>query len=174
MKHAKILGLQTSSDRTWNNLMFEIVKKVSKRVYFLRQLKRSHVKLKELLLFYFTWIRPVTEYARLVYHHNLPQYLSFDLEECQKGASRIIYADCSYDKTDWVNPLQLHERRELLSDKLSNSILCNPSYELYSLLPSKNEGEVNLRVKRAHSLLTLAMILSITMLIRQWCKYPLF
>ena len=43
----------------------------------------------------------------------------------------------------------LHKRRELLSDKLFNSILCNPVHKLYSLLPSKNECEVNLRNKRA-------------------------
>ena len=44
LKYAKIFGLQISSDLTWNNHISEIVKKVNKRLYFLRQLKRSHVK----------------------------------------------------------------------------------------------------------------------------------
>ena len=42
----------------------------------------------------------------------------------------------------------LHERREALGDKLFNSIMCNPSHELYRLLSSKNKCEVNLRSKR--------------------------
>ena len=43
----------------------------------------------------------------------------------------------------------VHKRRELLRDKLFNSILCNPSHKLYSLLPSKNKCEVDLRNERA-------------------------
>ena len=43
----------------------------------------------------------------------------------------------------------LHECRELLGDKLFNSILCNPSRKLYSLRPSENECLLNLRNKRA-------------------------
>ena len=43
----------------------------------------------------------------------------------------------------------LHERRELLSDKRFDSIFCNRSHKLYSLLPSKIECQVNLRKERA-------------------------
>ena len=71
---------------------------LNKRLYFLRQLKRAQVKSEELLLFYLTCIRPVTEYACPVYHHSLPQYLSVDLERCQRQALRIIYPDCSYNE----------------------------------------------------------------------------
>ena len=35
-----ILGLQISGDLTWNNHISEVVKKVNKCLYFLRQLKR--------------------------------------------------------------------------------------------------------------------------------------
>ena len=112
VKHAKILGLQISSDLTWNNHIFEIVKKVSKRLCFLRQLKRSHVTSEERLLFYLTCIRPVTEYACPVYHHSLPPYLSFDLEGCQIRALRIISPDCSYDEAlSMTGLVPLHERR---------------------------------------------------------------
>ena len=98
VEQAKILGLQISCDLTWNNHVSEVVKKVNKRLYFLRQLKRAQVKSEELLLFYLTCIRPVTEYACPVYHHSFPQYLSVDLERCQRRALRIIYPDCSFNE----------------------------------------------------------------------------
>lgn len=161
VEQAKILGLQISCDLTWNNHVSEVVKKVNKRLYFLRQLKRAQVKSEELLLFYLTCIRPVTEYACPVYHHSLPQYLSVDLERCQRRALRIIYPDCSYNEALLLTGLvPLHNRREFLCDKLFNSILSNPSHKLYSLLPPKNECEVNLRsqhsftTRRLHTIRT--------------------
>ena len=156
-----ILGLQISSDLTWNNHVTEIVKKVNKRLYFLRQLKRGQVNWEELLLFYLTCIRPVTEYAYPVYHHSLPQYLSVDLERCQRRALRITYPDCSYNEALPLTGLvPLHERREFLCDKLFNPILSNPSHKLYSLLPPKNECQVHLRsqhsfnTRRLHTIRT--------------------
>lgn len=161
VEQAKILGLQISCDLTWNNHVSEVVKKVNKRLYFLRQLKRAQVKSEELLLFYLTCIRPVTEYACPVYHHSLPQFLSVDLERCQRRALRIIYPDCSYNEALLLTGLvPLHNRREFLCDKLFNSILSNPSHKLYSLLPPKNECEVNLRsqhsftTRRLHTIRT--------------------
>ena len=139
VEQAMILGLQISCNLAWNNHISEVVKKVNKRLYFLRQLKRAQVYWEELLLFYLTCIRPVTEYACPVYHHSLPQYLSVDLERCQRRALRVIYPD-------WI------ECREFLCDKFFNTILSNPSHKLYSLLPPKNECEVNL--KSQHSFTT--------------------
>ena len=141
VKYAAILGLQISSDLTWNNNICEIVKKLNKRLYFLRQLKRSHVKSEKLLLFYSTCIRPVTEYASPVYHHSLPQYLSFDLEGCQRRAMRIINPGCSYDEAlSMIGLVPLHKRLELLIDRLFNSILCNPSHKLYVLIDRAQRG----------------------------------
>ena len=55
--------------------------KVSTCLYFLRQLKRAKVPLKDLLLFNITCIRPVAEYACEVFHDAIPKYLSDDLEK---------------------------------------------------------------------------------------------
>ena len=71
VEQTMILGLQISSDLTWNNHVSEVVKKVNKRLYFLRQLKRAQVNSEELLLFCLTCIRPGTEYACPLYHHTL-------------------------------------------------------------------------------------------------------
>ena len=53
---------------------------MSTRLYFLKQLKRAGLATKDLLLFYLTFVRPVTEYACQVFHNSLTKYLSDDLE----------------------------------------------------------------------------------------------
>ena len=55
-------------------------KKASKRLYFLRQLKRAHVEKALLLWFYTSCIRSVCDYAIPVFHASLPQYLIDDLD----------------------------------------------------------------------------------------------
>ena len=54
VKSVNILGLNISSDLKWNVHVSELVRKASTRLYFLRQLKKSHVAKRELLLFYIT------------------------------------------------------------------------------------------------------------------------
>ena len=54
VKSVKSLGLNISSDLKWNVHVSELVRKVSTRLYFLRRLKKSHVAIRELLLFYIT------------------------------------------------------------------------------------------------------------------------
>ena len=77
----KLLGLTISEDLKWNLHVMDICKKASSRLCFLRQLKRVKVPSKELVLFYTTCIRPVTEYACQVFHNCLPQYLSNEYEK---------------------------------------------------------------------------------------------
>ena len=69
---AKVLGLTLSSNLKWNNHVDEIMKKSRKRLYCLSQLKRSGLKPPELIQFYRTCIRPITEYASPVFHDCLP------------------------------------------------------------------------------------------------------
>ena len=96
--HAKLLGVRTiTSNLSWNMHMSEIVKKASKRLYFLRQLKRAHVEKALLLRFYTSCIRSVCDYAIPVFHASLPQYLIDDLKRVQKRALSIICPTLSYD-----------------------------------------------------------------------------
>ena len=76
----KFLGLNVSSDIKWNVQVSELVRKVSARLYFLRQLKKSHVATRQLILFYITCFCSITEYGSPVFHRTLPSYLSKDLE----------------------------------------------------------------------------------------------
>ena len=80
VENARLLGLTISAGLKWNCHVSNIVSKVSSRLYFLKQLKRAQVLEKDLLLFYITCIRPLTEHVCQVYHNALPNYLSEDLE----------------------------------------------------------------------------------------------
>ena len=58
--HAKILGVNISSDLKWNHHIAEVVKKARKRLFCLSQLKRAGLGPNELVQFYQTCIRPIT------------------------------------------------------------------------------------------------------------------
>jgi len=73
----------------------ELVRKVSTRLYFLRQLNKLHVATRELVLFYITCIQSILERGSPVFHHTLPSYLSEDLERFQKRVIKNIYPKLS-------------------------------------------------------------------------------
>ena len=60
------------------------IKKAGKRLYMLRLLKWANADTKALSTVYITVIRPVLEYACQVWHGNIPEYLSDDIERVQK------------------------------------------------------------------------------------------
>ena len=49
VESAKLLGLTISNDLTWNTHLTEVIKKASKRLYFLIQLKRANVSESDLV-----------------------------------------------------------------------------------------------------------------------------
>ena len=64
----KLLGRNISSDLTWNIHINEILKKASKRLYFLVQLKRAKVTRTDLGLFYSSCIRSIMGYPVPAFH----------------------------------------------------------------------------------------------------------
>ena len=132
----------------WTKLSTE---KVNKRLYFLSQLKRAKVKPKDLTTFYITCIRSMMEYACALFHDSLPQYLSNDLEYCQKRALRIIHPGRSYEQAlDETGPVKLSERRQMITCKLFKEA-CRPGHKLNKFLPAKNVCHYNLRKTRTFS-----------------------
>ena len=115
MDNVKLLILNLSSDFKWNVHASEPVRKVSTRLYFLRQLKKSDVTTRELILFYITCIRFILEYGSPVFHRALPNCLSEDLERLQKRAMEIIYPELSY-----VKALELSGLLTLYENKRDN------------------------------------------------------
>ena len=71
ISHAKILDVNISSDLKWNHHIAEVVKITRKRLFCLSQLKRSGLGSNELVQFYRTCIRPITEYACPIFHKQV-------------------------------------------------------------------------------------------------------
>ena len=146
---AKILGLNVSSDLKWNRHIDSIIKKAKKRLYSLSQLKRSGLGIHELIQFYSTCIRPITEYACPVFHDGLPAYLSDELEGVQKRAMRIIFPFRSYNESLVESGLiKLSDRRQELVDKLFREVVLNEDNKLHDLLPAPNTCTMSLRNSR--------------------------
>ena len=137
--HAKLLGLNISCDLKLNVHISETVRKVSSRLYCLRQLKRAKIATKELIAFYKTCIRPVSEYACQVYHNSLPKYLSDNLEKLQKRALRIILPEKTYAAAlESTSLATMLDRRQTLTERLFSDIVSNKDHALHSLLPKVN------------------------------------
>ena len=60
------------------------------------QAKRANADTKALSTVYITVIRPVLQYACQVWHFNIPEYLSDEIERVQKRALRIILPELCY------------------------------------------------------------------------------
>ena len=114
----------------------EIVKIASKRLYFLRQLKRAQVEKADLLRFYTCCIRSVCDYAIPVFHASLPQYVIDDLERVETRALSIICPTLSYDNSlaslD-LGLLVVHHQR--LCQPLPDNILEDNDHRFHHLLP---------------------------------------
>jgi hypothetical protein len=146
---ATLLGLSISNDFKWNTHVENVCKKVSSRLYFLRQLKQAKLPSKDLLLFYVTCIRLVAEYVCVVFHDSLPKYLSDYLKKLQKRACRIILPGHSYENAfNELSLTSLANRRQNLTNKFFKTIVNEHKNKLYHLLPTLNHSEVSLRVRR--------------------------
>lgn len=146
---ARLLGVIVSDNLRWNGHVESICKKSTKRLYFLKQLKRAKVPSEDMLLFYTTCIRPVLEYACPVFHHSLPQYLSNEMERLQKRALRMIQPDLSYaEALVALDVASLYERREILCDVLFDQIVRDENHKLHDLLPPSNESTYCTRNQR--------------------------
>ena len=63
-----------------------VIKKASKRLYFLVQLKRSRVPRHDMSIFYTACIRSILTYAAPVFFYALPKYLKDELVRVEKRA----------------------------------------------------------------------------------------
>jgi len=126
-----------SDDLKWNVHVEMVCKKVTARLYFLRQLKRAKVPANDLLSFYTTCICPVAEYACPVFLTALPQYLSDQLKRVQKQALRIISTnDLSCRQAlEVFNIPTLCDRREAIGNSMFQEISSNNNHKPHPLLP---------------------------------------
>jgi hypothetical protein len=146
----KLLGVHIDSDLRWNTHIDALAKRVNSRLYTLKQLKRSGLPEQDLLIFYTTVIRPVLEYANVVWHHSITVAQSDRLEALQKRALRIISLlvwDMPYSTALQVLNLDsLHSRRVKQGMKFFDSI-CQTESCLNHLLPSKRDTHLTSRLR---------------------------
>ena len=64
VKKAEILGLVITDDLKWSDHVTKITIKAARRLYLLRQLKKSGLDIKGLKCFYVASIRSILEYAQ--------------------------------------------------------------------------------------------------------------
>jgi len=125
------------------------VKKATKRLYFLKVLKRSGLTSDHLLHFYVAVIRPILKYCSPVWNHNLPQYLSDKIESIQKEAIRIIFSvtrGMSYIFALSYAELPIQQRRQTLAKELFAEI-CKPTSRLHYHLPPARDPTLLTRLR---------------------------
>ena len=84
----KHLGLTFTNDISWHEHLNNIKTKAWHRINVMRKLK-SQLNRKSLQIIYFSFIRPLLEYADVVWD-NCTQYEANKLEKIQHSAARIV------------------------------------------------------------------------------------
>ena len=141
----KLLGVHLTNKLQWDCHVNAICSKTSSRLYFLKQLKRSGLPTHDLLYFYLSTIRPVLEYACVLWHHGLTKWQSDQIEAIQKRALRIVsnvvhgMQYTLFTRSCFDLP-SLHQRREDMSRDFFQQI-CQPDNCLHHLLPPPRNTE---------------------------------
>ncbi len=133
----KLLGVQISSDLSWDAHVKYMISKVRPRIYYLCTAKKADLPCDVLVQVYLTFIRPVLEYASPVWG-GLPKGLSEELERIQKRCCRIIGIPTS------TLPA-LSERREEATIRTLTKILKDSSSPLHCFLPMAPTPTYSLR-----------------------------
>ena len=148
VQNAKLLGVTITNNLSWNIHINETIKKTSKRLYFLRPLKRNGVSTSDLVRFY-TCIRSVCDYAVPVFQSSLPNYLINDLEGLQKRALSIICPHLSYNESlAFLDMDSLFDHHSFLCSSLFSKILDDEEHKLHHLLPPRHTPKYNFRQSR--------------------------
>ena len=102
--HAKILGVWLQHDLAWDKNISEIISKTNRRLYMLKMLKRFGFNKDELTTVYKGYIRPLLEYADVVWNSSLTIKQANSLEQVQRRACRIVLGHkfSSYSKALWL------------------------------------------------------------------------
>jgi hypothetical protein len=64
----KLFGVHSDDDLKWSSHIDLVCSKANSRIYCTKVLKRSGVDVDELLHYYYSFVRPVLEYACPVWH----------------------------------------------------------------------------------------------------------
>ena len=118
----------------------------------LYQLKRAGITQKDMVSVYVSVVTPVLEYACPVWHTNLPQGLSDNIEVIQKIALRCLFPGLGYAEIlRRVNLDTLNVRRESICQKYFDKIKVG-THRLNDLLPDKSHTKYYIRQANVYPL----------------------
>ena len=148
-----LLGFTINDKLTWNDHVEDFVKRSSKKMYFLVQLKRACLPTVDLVKYYRACIRSSLDYACPVFHYALPKYLQIELETVQKRAPSFIFSREHYSGTLQLAGLPtIRAHQEGLSKQLFNSIFSHSSNKAHGILPKPRTSTYALNKQRKFSL----------------------
>ena len=158
VKSHKHLGVIFSNDCTWHENLELIKSKAWKRINVMRKLKFELDK-KSLQTIYFSFIRPLLEYADVVWN-NCAQYESNELEKIQNeaarivtGATKLVSINSLLVETGWETLASRRKKHKLtLFFKMQNGL--SPDY-LTSLVPATVGSTSSYPLRNASNLQTI-------------------
>ena len=121
-----------------------VVSNAASRVYFLKQLKRAGIPIRDLLHFYTAIVRLVLEYACPVWHSGLTVGQCNAIENIQKRAIRVVYSDTDsdYEIALIVAGMDsLKDRREKLMARFFKRQVLASNALLHYLLPERRDND---------------------------------
>ena len=126
----KMLGYVFSDSPTVQPQLDYLMRKANRRLFLLRNYKRSGVLKERLKDLYCAMNLSILEYTSNVYHSQLNRGQSNDLENIQKRCLQIIYGyDHDYKELLEISGLQtLQARREISFEKFARNTAKNPKY----------------------------------------------
>jgi hypothetical protein len=131
------IGIVISDDLGWDAHVHHINSKASKRIYYIRELKRSGLTQSDLIRIYLALVRSVCEYACPVWSTDITKGQNNTLESIQQRAFRIILLKQPYlEACDELQIPTLKNRHDSLCKKLFQS-MCDPSHKLHHMIPPK-------------------------------------
>ena len=131
------MGTTCQNDLKWNEHIDKITYKANKRLYHLRQCRKSQLPTEIGLETYASKIRPVLEYASPEWA-GLPDYLQQEIERIQARSMGILGLDRNYLPS-------LSSRRELATIREIRRIQAEPHHPCHFLLPNPREHPYELR-----------------------------
>ena len=152
VSQTKLLGVNLSSDLSWQAHVDSIVKKASKAFYMLHIMKRFQPPREQLLTIYTTYVRPLLEYCAPVFHASLTASQANQIERVQKRALKLIGGyDISYQQLlEDMHLDSLADRRSQLCLRFAKKLL--NSAEHRDILPPERVTISTRRTRYAHLL----------------------
>ena len=138
---AKVLGIWLQEDLKWDSQIDHLCKNANKRLFMLRTLKRFGFNTSELITVYRGYIRPIIEYADVIWHSSLTLKQSQTLESIQRRACKIMLG---FEYVSYVNALEicdldlLSARRETHCLNFARSLLKSERTKML-IPPSRQE-----------------------------------